>query len=135
MLRRTFAAAAGVTLAMAAPSLVVAKTEPGAATGTPSETQKGTAMTTTSPQSGYAPVNGLRMYYEIHGSGAPLVVLHGAYMTIELMGKLVPELVRKQVLASIGYRLDGLHPGLMEGLGEMKPEMMVGSPWHDEYIR
>jgi pimeloyl-ACP methyl ester carboxylesterase len=33
---------------------------------------------------GYAPVNGLRMYYEIHGSGsdAPLVLLHGSYMTI-----------------------------------------------------
>ena len=98
MRRRTFAAA-GMTLAMAAPSLVAAKTEPGAATGTPSDTQKGTAMTTTSPQSGYAPVNGLQLYYEIHGSGAPLVVLHGAYMTIELMGKLVPELARtRQVI-------------------------------------
>ena len=38
------------------------------------------------PVTGYAPVNGLRMYYEIHGSGSgsgePLVLLHGAYMTI-----------------------------------------------------
>jgi pimeloyl-ACP methyl ester carboxylesterase len=34
------------------------------------------------PQTGYAPVNGLKMYYEIHGSGAPLVLLHGSYMTI-----------------------------------------------------
>jgi pimeloyl-ACP methyl ester carboxylesterase len=32
---------------------------------------------------GYAPVNGLQMYYEIHGQGEPLVILHGAYMTIE----------------------------------------------------
>ncbi|HPF39397.1 MAG TPA: alpha/beta fold hydrolase [Phycisphaerae bacterium] len=31
---------------------------------------------------GYAPVNGLRMYYEIHGSGEPVVLLHGAFMTI-----------------------------------------------------
>jgi pimeloyl-ACP methyl ester carboxylesterase len=23
----------------------------------------------------------------------------------------------------------------MEGLGEMKPEMMFGSPWHEEYMR
>ncbi|HUP87944.1 MAG TPA: alpha/beta hydrolase [Longimicrobiales bacterium] len=29
------------------------------------------------PASGYAPVNGLKMYYEIHGSGEPLVLLHG----------------------------------------------------------
>ena len=31
---------------------------------------------------GYAPVNGLKMYYEVHGSGDPVVLLHGAYMTI-----------------------------------------------------
>lgn len=31
---------------------------------------------------GYAPVNGLNMYYEIHGSGAPVVLLHGAFMAI-----------------------------------------------------
>jgi len=31
---------------------------------------------------GYAPVNGIEMYYEIHGAGEPLVLLHGAYMSI-----------------------------------------------------
>jgi hypothetical protein len=32
------------------------------------------------PTTGYAPVNGLKMYYEIHGSssGEPLVLLHGS---------------------------------------------------------
>ncbi|HZW10177.1 MAG TPA: alpha/beta fold hydrolase [Phycisphaerales bacterium] len=36
------------------------------------------------PTSGYAPVRGLDMYYEIHGSGSgePLVLLHGSFMTI-----------------------------------------------------
>ncbi len=34
-------------------------------------------------KTGYAPVNGLKMYYEVRGTGAPLVLLHGAYMTIE----------------------------------------------------
>jgi pimeloyl-ACP methyl ester carboxylesterase len=34
------------------------------------------------PTAGYAPVNGLKMYYEIHGSGEPIVLLHGAFMTI-----------------------------------------------------
>src|SRR5438132_2081717 len=34
------------------------------------------------PTMGYAPVNGLKMYYEIHGTGEPLVVLHGAFMAI-----------------------------------------------------
>jgi hypothetical protein len=27
----------------------------------------------------YAEVNGLKMYYEIHGSGRPRVLLHGAF--------------------------------------------------------
>jgi len=34
------------------------------------------------PTTGYAPVNGLKMYYEIHGSGDPVVLLHGSFMTI-----------------------------------------------------
>src|SRR5450432_1895562 len=34
------------------------------------------------PTTGYAPVNGLNMYYEVHGGGEPVVLLHGAFMTI-----------------------------------------------------
>jgi pimeloyl-ACP methyl ester carboxylesterase len=160
-------------------------------------------MTTTSAQTGYASVNGLKMYYEIHGAGQPLVLLHGAFSAIgtsfgallpllaktrqviafELQGHgrtadidrplsmqqmaddvaaalqqlgieqadifgyslgagvalqvaiRHPNVVRKLVLASVSYTLSGLHPGLMEGLGDMKPEMMFGSPWHDEYMQ
>src|SRR5918998_1952405 len=48
----------------------------------------------------YAKVNGLNIYYEIHGTGQPLVVLHGAYMTIDLMGEIVPALAEtRQVIA------------------------------------
>jgi pimeloyl-ACP methyl ester carboxylesterase len=154
-------------------------------------------------RSGYAPVNGLEMYYEIHGTGPPLVLLHGAFSAIgtsfqhvlpglaktrqviafemqahgrtadidrpltqehladdtaallrflgieraDLFGYSTgaavalrvairhPDVVRKLVLASVTYTLSGVHPGLMEGLGEMTPEMMFGSPWHEEYMR
>jgi pimeloyl-ACP methyl ester carboxylesterase len=43
---------------------------------------------------GYAPVNGLEMYYEIHGSGGvPLVLLHGAFSNIGTdFGKILPAL-------------------------------------------
>jgi pimeloyl-ACP methyl ester carboxylesterase len=163
-------------------------------------------MTDTATETGYAPVNGLRMYYEIHGAGregVPLVLLHGAFSAIgtsfgELLPGLAatrrvigvelqahgrtadvdrplrieflaedtaallrhleieqadvfgystggavalqlvlrhPALVRKLVLASVATTRDGVHPGLFEGLGEMKPEMMHGSPWHEEYVR
>src|SRR5215211_5001492 len=151
----------------------------------------------------YVSVNGLEMYYEIHGTGEPLVLLHGAFSAIgtsfgELLPSLAerrqviafelqahgrtadidrplsieqladdvaaalgqlgieradifgyslgasvalhlairhPDVVRKLVLASVTYNLSGVHPGLMEGLADMKPEMMFGSPWHEEYTR
>jgi pimeloyl-ACP methyl ester carboxylesterase len=51
-------------------------------------------------QTGYAPVNGLKMYYEIHGTGKPLIVMHGAYMTIDAMGAIIPKLAEShQVIA------------------------------------
>jgi pimeloyl-ACP methyl ester carboxylesterase len=152
---------------------------------------------------GYAPVNGLEMYYEIHGKGEPLVLIHGAFSAIGTsFGKMIPglsegrrviafdlqahgrtadidrplslerladdvaaairylgieradlfgysmgaavalhvvirhpEVVRKLVLASASYNLGGIHPGLMDGFGEMRPEMLYGSPWHEEYMQ
>jgi pimeloyl-ACP methyl ester carboxylesterase len=52
------------------------------------------------PKGNYAEVNGLDMYYEVHGTGRPLVVLHGAYMTIDTMGPVVPALAEtRQVIA------------------------------------
>jgi pimeloyl-ACP methyl ester carboxylesterase len=50
--------------------------------------------------SGYASVNGLEMYYETHGSGPQLVLLHGALMTIEGFGEILPSLAKtRQVIA------------------------------------
>lgn len=40
------------------------------------------ALAQQKPTTGYAPVNGLKMYYEVHGSGEPVVLLHGAFMNI-----------------------------------------------------
>ena len=37
-------------------------------------------------------VNGMQMYYEVSGAGAPLIVLHGAYMNIPSMGAIIPRL-------------------------------------------
>ena len=48
----------------------------------------------------YAEVNGLKMYYEIHGSGRPLVLLHGAFGFAEGWGALLPTLTKThQVIA------------------------------------
>jgi pimeloyl-ACP methyl ester carboxylesterase len=54
----------------------------------------------TEVQTGYAPANGLDMYYEVHGEGEPLILLHGAYMTVEMYGPLLPGLEeRRRVIA------------------------------------
>jgi pimeloyl-ACP methyl ester carboxylesterase len=56
-----------------------------------------------SKQTGYAAVNGLQMYYEIHGSGGtPLLLLHGGLFNIDLQfGALLPALAEnRQVIAT-----------------------------------
>src|ERR671937_1904887 len=52
-------------------------------------------------QGQYVPVNGLNMYYEIHGTGQPLVLLHGAFSAIGTsFGALLPRLTEtRQVIA------------------------------------
>jgi len=56
-----------------------------------------------SPHSGYAPVNGIRMYYEIHGQGGtPLVLLHGGGSTIDVtFGKVLPHFARHRAVIAL----------------------------------
>src|SRR4051812_42472429 len=50
-------------------------------------------MTTQTSAAGtYADVNGLHMYYETHGEGRPLVLLHGGLMSGELFAPILPTL-------------------------------------------
>jgi pimeloyl-ACP methyl ester carboxylesterase len=49
----------------------------------------------------YAHVNGLEMYYEIHGTGEPLILLHGGVGAIEMFGEVLPLLAQgRQVIAA-----------------------------------
>lgn len=55
-------------------------------------------------RSGYAPVNGLRMYYEVHGreDGVPLLLLHGGGSTIEsTFGRVLPHLASRRHVVAI----------------------------------
>ena len=150
----------------------------------------------------YAPVNDLSMYYDVHGDGPPLILLHGAYMTADMMTPLtsglaevrqviVPEmqahgrtadadrpityeqmaddvaalaghlgleqadvvgfsmggatalqvalrhpgLVRRLVVASAGYRYDGMPAEALAMFPSITPELFAGSPIESEYLR
>jgi pimeloyl-ACP methyl ester carboxylesterase len=57
---------------------------------------------------GYASVNGLKMYYEIHGKGRPLVLLHGALSAIGTsFGKLLPSLSRARQVVAVEQQAHG----------------------------
>ena len=52
-------------------------------------------------ESGYAEVNGLKMYYEVYGEGKPLVLLHGAYMTIPLnWSEIIPMFKGRKIIVA-----------------------------------
>lgn len=56
--------------------------------------------------SGYADINGLHLYYETHGEGSPLVLLHGGMLTVDLnFDTLISTLAEKHRL--IGVEMQG----------------------------
>lgn len=73
-----------------------------------------TSQTTTENQtkqdstSGYASVNGLKMYYEIHGQGKPLVLVHGGGSTIETnFEKIIPLLSQNRKVIAVELQAHG----------------------------
>jgi len=67
--------------------------------------QNATSQTAAPVKSGYVPVNGMKVYYEIHGKETtgvlPLIVLHGAYMNIPSMGAIIPSLAKTHQVYAI----------------------------------
>jgi pimeloyl-ACP methyl ester carboxylesterase len=62
-------------------------------------------------ESGYAPVNGIKVYYEVYGEGKPIVLLHGAFYTIEMnWGQLIPELSKTRKVIAIEMQGHGHTP-------------------------
>ena len=72
-----------------------------------------------SKQTGYADVNGLRMYYEIHGSGGtPLLLLHGGLFNIDLQfGALLPGLAEKRQVIATDFQAHGYTNDIDRPLG------------------
>ena len=65
--------------------------------------------TTAPARTGHAPVNGLQLYYEVHGeAGTPLVLLHGGLFDGEMQfGALLPELSRGRQVITMDFQGHG----------------------------
>jgi pimeloyl-ACP methyl ester carboxylesterase len=70
-------------------------------------TAGGQAMRT--PESkGYAKVNGVELYYEVHGDGAPLIMLHGGVSPSEMFGAPLAEMAKSHKVVALHARGHGL---------------------------
>ncbi|HVZ57715.1 MAG TPA: alpha/beta hydrolase [Chitinophagaceae bacterium] len=69
------------------------------------------AQTNKPLESGYVPVNGITVYYEVYGEGKPLILLHGAFYTINLnWGQIIPELSKTRKVIAIEMQGHGHTP-------------------------
>ena len=59
-------------------------------------------------QKGYAAVNGIKMYYEIHGTGRSLILIHGGGSTIQTsFGNVIPSLSKKYKVIAVELQAHG----------------------------
>lgn len=64
-------------------------------------TTAGSSLADSEPVGSRVTVNGMEMYYEVSGTGDPLLVLHGAYMNIPTMGAIIPMLAETHTVYAI----------------------------------
>jgi len=67
----------------------------------------GPALAEAQPAGARVEVNGMQVYYEVSGSGDPLVVLHGAYMNIPSMGAIIPKLAESHKVYAFEFQGHG----------------------------
>src|SRR5436189_5628942 len=88
----------------------------------------------------YAEVNGINLYYEIHGAGRPLILLHGGLGSSEMFGPVLPLLAKSHQVVTVdlqghGRTADVDRPldvrlmaddiaGLIDQLGLDKPDLV-----------
>jgi len=80
-------------------------------------------------KSGYAPVNGLKMYYEVHGTGEPLVLIHGGVVGITMFGPNVDALAKKRQVIAVelqghGHTADIDRPMTFEAMADDIAELI-----------
>jgi len=90
MLRRRLIATTAAGIILAASALACAQTH-----------------TTTAFKTGYALVNGLNLYYESHGTGEPLILLHGGLGATEMFGEVLPLLSKTRRVIAVDLQAHG----------------------------
>ncbi|WP_205514617.1 alpha/beta fold hydrolase [Longitalea arenae] len=68
---------------------------------------KQAASNAKAPTTGYAPVNGLKLYYEIHGQGEPLVLLHGGLGSSGMFGDNLTALAKVRKVITVDLQGHG----------------------------
>lgn len=66
-----------------------------------------TPATNKDAKGSYASVNGLNLYYEVHGAGEPLILLHGGLGAIEMFGEVLPSLAQKRQVVAVDLQAHG----------------------------
>ncbi|HTN59979.1 MAG TPA: alpha/beta hydrolase, partial [Devosia sp.] len=98
MLRRTFLSlTAALAPLMALPARAQQSDQP----------TQGAAMLPAPSKSGYAPVNGVEVYYAVYGEGDPLVLLHGGLATLDMFGPNVALLAQGHQVIAIDLQAHG----------------------------
>lgn len=69
-------------------------------------------MATTAPRSGLAPINGIELWYEIHGEGKPLVLLHGGFGSVGMFGPNVDALAAGRQVIGVDLQSHGRTPAV-----------------------
>jgi len=91
--RRCLATGVACLALFAGPRAALAAATGGAA-GEPWQSLPPTPSLPTSAKSGYALVNGIRMFYAVFGQGLPVLLLHGGLGNSNYWGEVIPILVR-----------------------------------------
>jgi pimeloyl-ACP methyl ester carboxylesterase len=63
--------------------------------------------TSTPVKTGYAPLNGLKLYYEIHGTGEPLILLHGGVGATDMFAEILPALSKARRVIAVDLQAHG----------------------------
>jgi pimeloyl-ACP methyl ester carboxylesterase len=76
----------------------------------PAKTVAPVAQSPATPQRGRTNINGVNYYYEVHGRGEPLLMLHGGLGTLDMFGSVLTELARGRTVIAVDLQGHGRTP-------------------------